>query len=255
MRRGGYLGKMMVLSLFPGIGLLDRAFEAEGFCIVRGPDAIWGGDIRAFHPPAGRFDGIIGGPPCQDFSNARRCEPTGHGVAMLAEFARVVQAARPDWWLLENVPAVPDVTIPGYNWQRLDLRASEFGLAQRRLRHIQFGSRRGNVLVMERHALAAETEPAVMATDMTTPWDRFCVLQGLPADFDIPAFTVGAKREAVGNGVPLPMGRALAQAVRGQVQADRVSLCACSCGRPVVGNRVYASGACRVRAMRRRRGA
>lgn len=26
----------LVLSLFPGIGLLDMAFEEEGFCIVRG---------------------------------------------------------------------------------------------------------------------------------------------------------------------------------------------------------------------------
>jgi len=30
----------LVLSLFPGIGLLDRAFEEEGFCIVRGPDGL-----------------------------------------------------------------------------------------------------------------------------------------------------------------------------------------------------------------------
>src|SRR6185436_8832391 len=51
----------LVLSLFPGIGLLDMAFEEEGFCIVRGPDLLWGGDIRKFHPPAGRFDGVIGG--------------------------------------------------------------------------------------------------------------------------------------------------------------------------------------------------
>lgn len=55
----------LVLSLFPGIGLLDMAFEAEGFCVVRGPDLLWGGDIKRFHPPAGRFDGVIGGPPCQ----------------------------------------------------------------------------------------------------------------------------------------------------------------------------------------------
>ncbi len=27
----------LVLSLFPGIGLLDMAFEAEGFCVVRAP--------------------------------------------------------------------------------------------------------------------------------------------------------------------------------------------------------------------------
>lgn len=31
---------MLVLSLFPGIGLLDRGFEDLGFCVVRGPDLI-----------------------------------------------------------------------------------------------------------------------------------------------------------------------------------------------------------------------
>jgi DNA (cytosine-5)-methyltransferase 1 len=39
-------------------------------------------------------------------------------------------------------------------------------------------------------------------------------IQGLPADFDLPSFTVSAKCKAVGNGVPLPMGRAIARAVR-----------------------------------------
>src|SRR5437660_11815578 len=61
----------LVLSLFPGIGLLDMAFELEGFCVVRGPDLLWGGDIRRFHPPAGKFDGVIGGPPCQPFTRLR----------------------------------------------------------------------------------------------------------------------------------------------------------------------------------------
>jgi DNA (cytosine-5)-methyltransferase 1 len=37
--------------------------------------------------------------------------------------------------------------------------------------------------------------------------------QGLPADFDLPAFTVAAKVKAIGNGVPLPLGRAIARAV------------------------------------------
>ena len=45
----------LVLALFPGIGLLDRVFEGEGFCVVRGPDVLWGGDIRRFHPSAGVF--------------------------------------------------------------------------------------------------------------------------------------------------------------------------------------------------------
>jgi hypothetical protein len=52
---------ILVLSLFPGIGLLDMAFEEEGFCVVRGPDPLWGGDVRLFHAPAGRSTGSSAG--------------------------------------------------------------------------------------------------------------------------------------------------------------------------------------------------
>ena len=38
----------LVLSIFPGIDLLGRAFENEGFCVVRGPDLLWGGDIKNY---------------------------------------------------------------------------------------------------------------------------------------------------------------------------------------------------------------
>lgn len=242
----------LVLSLFPGIGLLDRGFEEAGFCVVRGPDLIWGGDIRRFLPIPNRFDGVIAGSPCQDFSSLRRIPPTGNGRAMLDEFVRVVEAARPDWWLLENVPGVPDVKIDGYSWQRIDLRANEFGLPQRRLRHIQFGSRRDMILIVQRHAPVAVTTRCVTAGDTVTAWSRFCQLQGLPDGFDIPAFRNRERRRAVGNGVPLPMARALAAAVAEMVPEDSVRLCACRCGRVVSGNQVYAGAACRMRAMRRR---
>ncbi len=243
----------LVVSLFPNIGLLDMAFEEAGFCVVRGPDLIFGGDIRRFNPPPNKFGGVIGGPPCQDFSAARRCPPTGNGVAMLKEFIRVVNQAQPDWWLMENVPGVPDIHIDGYNWQRLDVRASDFGLTQRRLRHIQFGSRHNMVLVLERNESTPETDSAVMASDRDTPFSKMCALQGLPPDFDLPSFTVAGKRRAVGNGVPLPMGRALATAVVNMVHEDSVSMCACRCGRVTVGKQMYADGAaCRMRAKRRR---
>ncbi|WP_420799520.1 DNA cytosine methyltransferase [Ktedonobacter robiniae] len=37
--------------------------------------------------------------------------------------------------------------------------------------------------------------------------------QGLPDDFELPSFTVAGAVKAVGNGVPLPLGRAIAKAV------------------------------------------
>jgi len=204
----------LVLGLFSGIGLLDQGFERSGYCVVKGPDLIWGGDIRSFSPPAGRFDGVIGGPPCQDFSIARRgIAPTGDGNAMLAEFQRCVTAAQPRWWLMENVPGVPDVKIDGYSHQRLDLRANEFGLSQRRLRHIQFGSSDGTVLVRNasRPISLSSVTPAVMARDWETPISEMATQQGLVTSFDIPSFTRKALRTAIGNGVPIPMAEALAK--------------------------------------------
>lgn len=53
----------VVLSLFPGIDLLGRGFEESGFCVVRGPDLVWGGDVRRFHVPAGRFARVHGEVP------------------------------------------------------------------------------------------------------------------------------------------------------------------------------------------------
>lgn len=239
---------MLVLSLFPGIGLLDRGFEDLGFCVVRGPDLIWGGDIRKFTVPAGRFDGIIAGPPCQDFSKARRSSKTGNGIDMLAEFKRIVYEAKPTWWLAENVPGVPNININGYSWQRLDLMACDFGSEQRRLRHVQFGSNDSTLLAIDRQT-GKPTQPTVLAND-DRPIHELVRLQGLPQDFDIPAFTKGALTRAIGNGVPYGMAKALAQAVISRQSG--VTLCACSCGRRVTGKKQYADGACRKRAFDRR---
>lgn len=246
----------LVLSLFPGIDLLGRGFEAEGFSVVRGPDLVWGGDICTFDVPASRFDGVIAGSPCQDFSKRRRKAPTGYGLAMLAEFVRVVLAASPEWFLLENVSGVPDIEVPGYSVQRFDLRASECGLAQGWLRHFQYGSRCGLVLSLARPAARAgddELEPAVLASDTRRGWADACELQGLPRNFSIPALTKEARYRAVGNGVPIPMGRLLARAVLSPVNPALVHLCNCGCGRPLQGKQKSALPACRKRIERARR--
>ncbi|WP_334181181.1 DNA cytosine methyltransferase [Methylobacter sp.] len=239
---------MLILSLFPGIGLLDRGFEDAGFCVVRGPDLIFGGDIRRFTVPSGRFDGVIGGPPCQDFSKARRDQPTGQGLEMLFHFKRIVLEARPSWWLAENVPGVPDMHIDGYSWQRLDLNASDLGMSQRRLRHVQFGAIDYSQLIIDRKKTLGRN-PTVLAND-SRPLSEIAALQGLPEDFDIPAFTRSALVRAIGNGVPYGLARALAQAVLNRQTG--VTLCACSCGRPVTGRQVYAGNACRKRVFDRK---
>jgi DNA (cytosine-5)-methyltransferase 1 len=249
---------MLVLSLFPGIDLLGRGFEVEGYCVVRGPDLIWGGDVRDFRTPPGRFDGVIAGSPCQDFSRKRRTAPTGNGLAMLAELSRIILEAQSDWWLLENVPTVPNVAIAGYTVQRFDLNARECGMAQSRLRHFQFGSKRGLVLIPERQKPVGKPEPICLATEGRTKdrrdWADYCELQGLPRDFKLPGMSTAARYAAVGNGVPVPMAQVIARAIRAaQVRSEDVRLCVCGCGRIVSGKQVSALAACRKRLERRRR--
>lgn len=234
----------MVLSLFPGIGLLDQAFEEEGFCVVRGPDLLWGGDIRRFHPPAGKFDGVIGGPPCQAFSRLRHLvEHNGYTVAedLIPEFVRCVDEARPLWFLMENVVQAPDPFFPGYHVSSSTLNNRWLGAVQNRLRRFWFGyagERRSPWHLIDYAALeSAEYEPAVLASggERAVPVKMTAgrkvkasslgyktrsyaaaaaALQGLPQDFDLPPFTVAGKIKAIGNGVPFPMGRAIARAVK-----------------------------------------
>lgn len=159
-RGGAVSARPLVLSLFPGIGMLDMAFDAEGFCTVRGPDVIWGGDIRTWHPVADRFDGIIGGPPCQTFSAlANLVRAQGRDVRfgnLIPEFERCVAEAEPAFFLMENVPAAPLPNVPGYGVHSfvMDHCALDggdgHGLEQERKRRISFGLRDGRVVDLRR---------------------------------------------------------------------------------------------------------
>jgi DNA (cytosine-5)-methyltransferase 1 len=271
----------LVLSLFPGIGLLDLAFEQEGFCVVRGPDVIFNSlsDIRTFHPPAGRFDGIIGGPPCQSFSSlAHIVRANGHEPRfgnLIPEFERCVREAQPTWFLMENVRAAPEPKVEGYGVDSFLLNNawlhSENGLGQEqeRLRRFSFGMRgrapnllnwidlaclllpeAGTVTQHEALTDGHDRPPSQRHKAVCSKLDEVpvkiggsgkrkktvcamegsnkgtsvgtrrysiaeaCRLQGLPEDFlaDSP-FRADAKLKAIANGVPLPMGLAIARAV------------------------------------------
>lgn len=139
--------KGLVLAIFPGIDLLGRAFEEAGWCVVRGPDVLWGGDIRHFSPPPGVFDGIVGGDPCQSHSAlARLVRHNGNEPKfpdMSPEFRRVIGEARPRWYVRENVPGAPLIAPDGYDcWQTLLVDAHVGGM-QPRMRRISLGLRAG----------------------------------------------------------------------------------------------------------------
>jgi DNA (cytosine-5)-methyltransferase 1 len=220
--------KELVLSLFPGIGLLDQAFEETGFVVVRGPDLLWGGDVQAFHPPAGRFDGIIGGPPCQSWSglgNTNRAR-WGDGCMMpdrIPEFARCVNEAQPEWYLMENVPAAPAPETPGYAVTQRVWNNRWSGGEQNRERRFTFGARvPHSAFHIEGVALeAAEYRPAVISTGQAgkggsrASTESMARDQGIdPERFANSPFGVTELRRAIANGVPLPMGRAVAAAVQ-----------------------------------------
>lgn len=115
----------LLLSLFPGADLFGRGFEELGWCVVRGPDVLWGQDVRLFTPARHAFQGVFGGSPCQEFSSSFRGETTGYGIEMMNEFVRCVVEASPVWFLHENVARVPDLVVPG----RVTPHVTELALA------------------------------------------------------------------------------------------------------------------------------
>lgn len=238
------LKNQLILSLFPGLGLLDRAFEGQGFTVVRGPDLLWGGDVHNFHPPAGRFDGIIGGPPCQGHSSmAAMVRQRGLKTAenLIPEFARCVDEGQSAWFLMENVERAPLPQVcAAYALHSFLLNNRWLGEVQNRKRAFTFGVRFGAPVDLRQWIPLAAIESAEWACCVRASggarfgteskrgkrycrdfgyrsWKaigRACELQGLPADFfKHSPFTLEGAWRMLGNGVPLPMGRAIAHAV------------------------------------------
>lgn len=271
----------LVLSLFPGLGMLDEAFIREGFTVVRGPDPLWGGDVRAFHPPSGVFEGVIGGPPCQAFSalsnlvRAKGLEPRFGNL--IPEYERCIRGTQPRWFLMENVREAPLPVVDHYDVTDFLLDNCWLGEAQMRKRRFSFGYpdeapnlRRwipGVALELPDTVNAVCADPrssfipggqaevdalrskqtAVGGSDgwirsgrltktetitgrhtsselrdgkgWSAPQPKRTIeemleLQGFPPDWcDHQPWTKVALRKMIGNGVPLPMGRAVARAI------------------------------------------
>lgn len=252
--------RRLVLSVYPGIDLLGRAFEEEGYCVVRGPDLIFGGDVRTFRAPSDVFEGVIGGPPCQNFTTVNRNRDTSIGEDLMLHYQRIVCDAAGEWFLCENVPGVTELVVEGFQIQRFTVDCREVGNRQRRLRVIQFGSRDSSTISLERDDAARRlsAEPAVMSAGVERKrvtrrlFEECCELQGLPRDFKLPGHTVEGAFRAIANGVPMELGRALARAVTGRSFLHANPKCICGCGRDVPRDGLQAGPACRKRMQRKR---
>ena len=239
--------KYLVLSLFPGIDLFGRAFEEEGFCVVRGPDIIYGQDVSTWSTIEGKFDVVIGGPPCKSFSSAHHGNEPEQGN-LIPEFERLVTEAEPKVFVMENVREAPKPHVENYATKHHIIKSHHFGANQTRIRRFSIGYRNNGELapypfVIEEplpvHKREPDPFPTVMACENKYPGGRVagrklgrrltlaevCDLQGFPELAEAWCFLprgVSKRKvyrkefeyELVGNGVEKHAGLVIARAVK-----------------------------------------
>lgn len=168
---------MKIISLFSGCGGLDLGFEKAGFEIPVANEfdkTIWEtftvnhpnthlikGDIRNVNkhdiaPYIDEVDGIIGGPPCQSWSEAGALKGIDDARGQLFyDYIRILEDFRPKFFLAENVSgmlanrhseAVKNILKlfddAGYNVSLTLVNAKDYGVAEERKRVFYIGFRK-----------------------------------------------------------------------------------------------------------------
>ena len=163
---------MRVISLFSGAGGLDLGFEKAGFEIAMANEydkSIWAtyeknhkaplikGDIRKIKESdfPTDIDGIIGGPPCQSWSEAGSLRGIDDARGQLFfDYIRILKNKKPKFFLAENVSgmlanrhseAVENILNMfkecGYTVSLTLVNASDYGVPQDRKRVFYIGFR------------------------------------------------------------------------------------------------------------------
>jgi len=161
--------RFRVVGLFAGIGGFELGLQSAGHhtellcelepvaCHVlsaRFPSVSLVHDVRDLRSLP-RADVVVAGFPCQDLSQAGRTAGIrGARSSLVGEVFRLLEAARPRWLVLENVPfmlsldqgrAMRFLTSSlerlGFDWAYRVVDTQSFGLPQRRLRVLLVASR------------------------------------------------------------------------------------------------------------------
>lgn len=164
---------MNLISLFSGAGGLDLGFEKAGFNISMANEyakGIWAtyeanhsaplikGDIRNIKDTdfPNEIDGIIGGPPCQSWSEAGSLRGINDSRGQLFfDYIRILKNKQPKFFLAENVSgmlasrhseAVKNIIQQfedcGYNLTLTLVNAADYGVPQDRKRVFYIGFRK-----------------------------------------------------------------------------------------------------------------
>lgn len=197
---------MKVISLFSGCGGLDLGFERAGFDIPVANEfdsKIWEtfkvnhpktklieGDIRGITKDdiskyvEGEVDGIIGGPPCQSWSEAGSLKGIEDERGQLFfDYIRLLEAFQPKFFLAENVSgmlanrhlkAVETILDlfdkAGYDVSLNLVNAKDYGVAQERKRVFYIGFRRDLGIKFEfPHGSTEEDDKKITLRDII--WD------------------------------------------------------------------------------------
>jgi DNA (cytosine-5)-methyltransferase 1 len=166
--------KPTMIDLFAGCGGLTSGFVREGFRPLRAlewdvaaaatyaanfGDHVHCGDISDWRTGIPRADIVVGGPPCQGFSNLGSRDPKDPRNLLWEEYLRVVLKAQPKVFVLENVDrfvksaefALLRDELTGGRLKRYKhfecavLNAADYGVPQRRARTILIASRVGPI--------------------------------------------------------------------------------------------------------------
>lgn len=194
-----------VISLFSGCGGLDLGFEKAGFEIPVANEfdkKIWEtfkvnhpnthlieGDIRQVtkddieHYISDEIDGIIGGPPCQSWSEAGSLKGIEDARGQLFfEYIRILKEFKPKFFLAENVSgmlanrhseAVKNIlhlfNEAGYDVSLTLVNAKNYGVAQERERVFYIGFRKDLKIKFEFPKGSTEIEGKLTLRDII--WD------------------------------------------------------------------------------------